>query len=342
METSKQKNFAEIVKYQREMRGWSQARMAEELGTTPNRISSWERNVSVPSAYFREKLCSRLDMNVHELGLLSEPPPTTPSIDLSEDQDQAMTFNPPMEIGEVASEISLTGPRPAARKRLFILVPLIALIVVVSAAFIAFSSGFISITPSDPYAPHTGHLVLNSTLQQQDPAINWQEGTNASDARCTFKNNTYVAYQPQTGRFHACIAQKTDYSNFAYEVEMTIEQGEFGGIVFRSEDGIDGRFYLFRVHTDGSYWFYRFADNSIDHATLLDQGTSKAFNQGLNQPNLIAVVAQNDVLTLYINQKEISSVHDGGYTHGQIGLLAGSMTMGPGEAAFKNVRVWTL
>ncbi|WP_126595770.1 helix-turn-helix domain-containing protein [Dictyobacter aurantiacus] len=340
METSKQKSFAEIVKHQREMRGWSQARMAEELGTTPNRISSWERNVSVPSAYFREKLCSLLDMNAHELGLLSESPPAVPSISISE--DQAMALDPSMEVSETVAERSLIGPRPATRKRLFILAPLITLIVVASAAFIAFSSGFISISPSDPYPPRTGHLVLDSTLQQQDPAINWQEGTNASDARCTFKNNTYVAYQPLTGYFHACIAQKTDYTNFAYEVEMTIEQGDFGGIVFRSEDGIDGRFYLFRVHTDGSYWLYRFADNSIAHATLLDQGTCKTFNQGLNQPNLIAVVAQNDVLTLYVNQREISSVHDGGYTHGQIGLLAGSMTMGPAEAAFKNVRVWTL
>ncbi|GHO88329.1 helix-turn-helix domain-containing protein [Dictyobacter formicarum] len=339
METSKQKTFSEIVKYQREMRGWSQARMAEELGTTPNRISSWERNVSVPSAYFREKLCSRLDMDAYELGLVMEPSPTIPT-GLTE--DQAATLTPVMEISEVVAEIPASEPPPAPRKRIFILVPLIVMMVVVSAALIAYTSGFISFGPPDPYPPHTGRLVLNSTLQQPDPAINWQEGANASQARCLFKNNTYVAYQPLTGYFHACIAQKTDYTNFAYEVEMTIQQGEFGGIVFRSENSIDGHFYLFRIHTDGSYWFYRFADNSIAHATLLDQGNSKAFNQGLQQPNLIAVVAQHDVLTLYVNRQEVSSIHDGGYTHGQIGLLAGSMTAGPAEAAFKNVRVWTL
>lgn len=340
MESSKQKNFSEIVKYQREMRGWSQARMAEELGTTPNRISSWERNVSIPSAYFREKLCARLDMDAHELGLVLSPPPTTPT-DLPETQPTALT--PIMEMSEVAAaEIPISVSPPAQRKRLFFVVPLTVMLVVASAAFLAYASGFISFGPPDPYPPHTGHLVLNSTLKQPDPAIDWQEGANANQARCTFKNNTYVAYQPLTGYFHACIAQKTDYTNFAYEVEMTIQQGEFGGIVFRSEDSIDGHFYLFRIHTDGSYWFYRFADNNIAHATLLDQGNSKAFNQGLQQPNLIAVVAQHDVLTLYINRQQVSSIHDGGYTHGQIGLLAGSMTMGPAEVTFKNARVWTL
>ncbi|GCE18483.1 helix-turn-helix domain-containing protein [Dictyobacter kobayashii] len=338
MESFQQKNFSEVVKYQREIRGWSQARMAEELGTTPNRISSWERGVSVPSAYFREKLCTHLDMDAHELGLVQVTPPASTSI---------ITQEPPTTPAAPEMDVvTATGPeyalQPARKRRPLLIATLILLIVLIAAMLTAYSSGFISFGPPNPYAPHTGHLALNDTLQQPDSTSDWQQGANETQARCLFKNNTYVAYQPLAGFFHACIAQKTDYANFAYEVEMNIQQGEFGGIVFRSEDSIDGHYYLFRVHTDGSYWFYRFADHSIGHATLLDQGNCGAFNKGLNQPNLLAVVAQNDILTLYINRQEVSSIHDAGYTHGQIGLLAGSITTGPAEVDFKNVRVWIL
>ena len=71
-ETSKPTRFSRLLRVERETRGWSRARLAEELGTTPNTISSWERGIMIPSAYFRERLSTVFHKNAAEFGLLSE------------------------------------------------------------------------------------------------------------------------------------------------------------------------------------------------------------------------------------------------------------------------------
>ena len=115
----------------------------------------------------------------------------------------------------------------------------------------------------------------------------------------------------------------------------------FGGIIFRAENSIDAHYYLFRVHTDGSYWLYRFVDRNIEHATLLDHGLMPGFNKGLNKANRLAVVAQGSSLALYINRQRVTMLQDAGYTHGQIGVLAGSMDQGPSQALFQDAKIWT-
>jgi len=59
------------LKRERELRGWSQAKVAEELGTDSITVSRWERGLSRPSPHFREKLCVLFNKNADELGLLS-------------------------------------------------------------------------------------------------------------------------------------------------------------------------------------------------------------------------------------------------------------------------------
>jgi transcriptional regulator with XRE-family HTH domain len=62
----------------REMRGWSQARVAQTIGADVGTISRWERGICTPSPYFREKLCLLFEMDAHELGFLKfELPPAS-------------------------------------------------------------------------------------------------------------------------------------------------------------------------------------------------------------------------------------------------------------------------
>ncbi len=58
------------LKIEREQRGWSQARVAEQIGTDPGTISRWERGASSPSPFFRERLSQLYGKTVRELGLL--------------------------------------------------------------------------------------------------------------------------------------------------------------------------------------------------------------------------------------------------------------------------------
>lgn len=65
---------ADRLKEERMQRGWSQARVAELIGTDPGNVSRWERGRSSPSPYFREQLCQLYAKNAQELGLWREEP----------------------------------------------------------------------------------------------------------------------------------------------------------------------------------------------------------------------------------------------------------------------------
>jgi len=60
------------LKYERERRGWSQAKVAEQIGTDAGNVSRWERGYSSPSPYYREKLCLLFGKEAYDLGLLIE------------------------------------------------------------------------------------------------------------------------------------------------------------------------------------------------------------------------------------------------------------------------------
>jgi tetratricopeptide (TPR) repeat protein/transcriptional regulator with XRE-family HTH domain len=62
--------FAQQVKSERQRCSWSQEQFAELLGTTATNVSRWERGITVPKPYFRQKLCQLLGKTIEELGLL--------------------------------------------------------------------------------------------------------------------------------------------------------------------------------------------------------------------------------------------------------------------------------
>jgi uncharacterized membrane protein/transcriptional regulator with XRE-family HTH domain len=62
----------QLLKQERERRGWSQARVAEQIESDPGTISRWERGISSPSPFFRERLCQLYGKTTEELGLLDE------------------------------------------------------------------------------------------------------------------------------------------------------------------------------------------------------------------------------------------------------------------------------
>ncbi len=61
----------ERLRRARSLQAWSQAELAEQVGTSFEMVSRWERGVTAPSAYYRERLCAVLDLTPEELGLRS-------------------------------------------------------------------------------------------------------------------------------------------------------------------------------------------------------------------------------------------------------------------------------
>lgn len=60
------------LQHERELRGWSQQKVAAEISTDEKRIGVWERGESTPSPYFRQKLCELFGKNAQELGLIDQ------------------------------------------------------------------------------------------------------------------------------------------------------------------------------------------------------------------------------------------------------------------------------
>jgi len=59
------------LRHERDRRMWSQQELADRVGTTPLNIGRWERGVTQPGPYFRQKLCAVFEKNAYELGLVT-------------------------------------------------------------------------------------------------------------------------------------------------------------------------------------------------------------------------------------------------------------------------------
>ncbi|GHO82452.1 helix-turn-helix domain-containing protein [Dictyobacter formicarum] len=69
------------LRNERELRGWTRSYVAEKLGLAdPKTVGRWERGVSSPNAYFRQKLCGLFEKTAQDLGLLQ------PMVDIQHEQ----------------------------------------------------------------------------------------------------------------------------------------------------------------------------------------------------------------------------------------------------------------
>ncbi len=62
----------ERLRRARLLKSWSQAELAEEVGTSFEMVSRWERGVTKPSPRYRERLCAVLGKSAEELGLIRD------------------------------------------------------------------------------------------------------------------------------------------------------------------------------------------------------------------------------------------------------------------------------
>lgn len=188
--------------------------------------------------------------------------------------------------------------------------------------------------------PFSNNLVLGDSLNNNRKGNNWDVNTSSDGkAGCQFTGGTYHAVELDPRYFYYCVAKNTTFSDFTYQVEMTIVKGDAGGIGFRL-DQTSGQLtgYFVFISTKGDYWMTSYDGNSSKQVV---SGTSTAIKTGLNQSNVIAVVARGDTLELYVNEQFITRVVDNTYSQGQIGVTVYPFS-NPAEAVFSNAKVWKL
>lgn len=172
---------------------------------------------------------------------------------------------------------------------------------------------------------------------------NWDQlpaSSSAQNGSCAYSGGQYHSTMPQKGFFQPCLAQAPTFGNFAFQVQMTITQGDEGGILFR-DDPVNSKFYLFRINQNGAYDLFLYVDNQGTHAKNLLSSTSALIKQGQNQTNTITVVARGSNIFFYINGQYLDGVSNNTLGSGKIGLFGESNT-NPTDVAFSNVEVWQL
>lgn len=188
-----------------------------------------------------------------------------------------------------------------------------------------------------PYSPNTRKLTLIDPLSQ--PYL-WQDYANTSfGGSCQFKNGAYHVIQTKPVNYYYCSASTPNFGDATFEVQMTILQGDCGGITFHSNP-IANQLYFFRVCVDGAYGLYLYVNSSGDTAKALLKSTSSTIRPGLKQSNTLAIVTTGSMVELYINKQKVDSIADTTYGKGLFGIVANSTT-GLTDVAYSNARLWT-
>jgi hypothetical protein len=184
----------------------------------------------------------------------------------------------------------------------------------------------------------SGSATFTDSLSDSSNNNNWDTSNGTKASGCAFNTGAYHVIERQKGSFQPCLATSTNFSDFLYEVQMTVDTGTQGGIVFRA-DGSQNSFYIFRIGIDGSYFLDLY--NSGTTASTLLTGYSAAITPGLGQQNTVAVIAVQNTLDLYVNQQYVASVTDASLSSGEIGVVAYDESV-PTEIEFSNAQVWDL
>ncbi len=193
--------------------------------------------------------------------------------------------------------------------------------------------------PQDLYVQATsGAPALNDPLNSQNP-----NGWKALLGNCTFTGNVLhaiIAHSNLRTTTSGCVAASANFDNFAYQVKATIVQGDIDGLLFRLGTGL----YLFGISSRGVYLLVSGQANVLAKGNfkLLTGANSSAINTGLNQPNLITVIARGSTIYLYVNKQYLTSVSDSTSSGGAIGVFGEDTRGGPVDVAISEIRVWRL
>ncbi|HEY5003278.1 MAG TPA: hypothetical protein VII61_09005, partial [Ktedonobacteraceae bacterium] len=188
----------------------------------------------------------------------------------------------------------------------------------------------------DPYQPDRGSLAFDDSLSQPDQwyTLSFQ----ALNGDCSFTRQALYVQAINPKYFIYC-PNKTQFKDLVFEVQMTIIQGDCGGIVFRT-NGVKGNNYLFGVCQNGTF-FLSLLQNNVIEQTLQQKTFSAAIQVGMKQTNTLAVLARGTELMLYVNYQQLATVTDATYSQGQVGVGAFPVQSAT-EVVYGNARVWTL
>ncbi|MFB0538237.1 MAG: tetratricopeptide repeat protein [Anaerolineae bacterium] len=129
-----------------------------------------------------------------------------------------------------------------------------------------------------------------------------------------------------------------DLADFMVEIEATQVSGPNDngyGLLFRFQD--DQHFYRFDISGDGFYLLSKRSE--YQWVTLVDWTAAPVIHKG-QATNRLKVICQGSQISLYVNDRHLTDISDVSYSHGDIGLFAGTLSQGGVHISFDNLKVW--
>lgn len=192
-------------------------------------------------------------------------------------------------------------------------------------------------TLQNPYPPYKGELVLDDAMRDNSKGFRWGEDTD--EGTCRFRNGAYYIDTATSDYVEYCTGAATHFSDYVFQVQMTILKGDRGGLSFLVNSA-QKTVYYFGIGQDGSYVldFFRGEDGT----NILKGDASSLIHLGLNQPNLLGVSVMGNHVDLYINMQLLLHVDIAGYFSGSSIGMAAQDKISPTEVVFHEAKVWSL
>ncbi len=169
----------------------------------------------------------------------------------------------------------------------------------------------------------------------------WDSGVN-SVLSCLFKSGGYHVISRRLYSPNWCFTDPPRrFNNFAYQVQMTIVQGNEGGVVFGltlTAAKQPAHCYFFSLNRNGTYTLWMLINTQYK---ILLHRPNAVIKTGLNQPNQLTVLTQGNQIALFINKQYVVSVLTNAPASGIVGLFATNLP-DTTDIAFSNLEIWKL
>jgi len=200
----------------------------------------------------------------------------------------------------------------------------------------------ISASPSATPPPSITPLPLSALWLRDDfdESGNWPTG--ADEVRQITLSNGQLSITLQQSDHFAVVYNITRRTN-AFLAQVTASSAACAyrdryGLLFRLQDG--NNYYRFEVDCDRRYRVARIVSGEL--MPLCDWTRSDFIHRGDEAPNVLAVRAVGEYLSIFANGQFLREVKDDTFADGALGLFAGSGASSTYTATFDDLRVWEI
>ena len=246
----------------------------------------------------------------------------------------------------------LTSPTPPRRTALLALTTafsILSVLVIIVLVFLLIhnAAGNHAVQPSpnhfatsDPQAIYVQVTTRTPLVSEAFSSKTSGAWTTATAGTCTVTGTSLHATAPQGGDV-LCASTALIVGNFACQVQITLTKGDTIGLVFRANP-TNLKAYVIELTSQGAYLLGT-GQSGTSNFKVLAEGSNSTINTGLGSSNLLTIIAQGNILYLYVNRQFIISTSDPSSSTGLIGIASsGTITNVAVDATFNHFQLWKL